>query len=105
MREDFQMPVQWYNINEHMNQLFELLIGASFATGFAIGFFTKRFIFLLVSLLAGAGIAALSLALYLSSNPKDAGLGIIALLPALVILLGTFNIGAAFIGGIIGTIT
>ncbi|MDO8585269.1 MAG: hypothetical protein Q7R85_04110 [bacterium] len=86
-----------------MNQLFKLLIGVSFAIGFAIGFFTKRFIFLFVSLLAGAGIAALSLGLYLSSNPKDVGLGIIALLPALVILLGMFNVGAAVIGGVIGT--
>ncbi|MBI2406251.1 MAG: hypothetical protein HYV25_01555 [Candidatus Harrisonbacteria bacterium] len=87
----------------HINQLLKLLIGASFTVGLAIGFFTKRFIFLIVSLIAGAGMAILTLVLYPSSNPKDVGLGIIALLPALVILLGASNIGAAFVGGIIGT--
>gem|GEM_PF-2426881 len=87
-----------------MNQLFKALFGVSFAIGFAIGFFTKRYIFLLASVIAGAGIAALSVGLYLSHAPQDVGLGIIALFPVLVILLGTFNIGAAVIGGIMGTV-
>lgn len=87
-----------------MNQLFKLLIAVSFGIGFAIGFFTKRFIFLLLSLVAGAGIGALSLALFLANPPQDVGLGIIALLPALVIILGATNIGAALLGGAIGTI-
>ncbi len=88
----------------YMNQLFKALFGVSFAIGFAIGFFTKRYIFLLASVIAGAGIAALSVGLYLSHAPQDVGLGIIALFPVLVILLGTFNIGAAVIGGIMGTV-
>lgn len=85
-----------------MNQIFKLLIAVSFAIGFVIGFLTKRHISLLVSVLAGAGIAVLSVGLYLSHAPQNIGLGIIALFPVLVVLLGTFNIGAAVIGTIIG---
>ena len=94
-------PLQWYN--KHMNQLFQALLALSFAIGFAIGFFTKRYIFLILSVLAGAGIAALSVAFYLAYPHADVGLGIIALFPVLVVMLGAFNIGAALVGGIIGT--
>lgn len=91
-----------YN-KSYMNQLLKILLGVSFAIGFTIGFFTKRYVFLFLSVLSGAGIAALSVGLYLSHAPQDVGLGIIALFPALVILLGALNIGVAVIGGVIGT--
>lgn len=87
-----------------INLFLKLLLVLSFGVAFAIGFFTKRFIFLILSVLCGAVIAAVSLWLYLSFAPPDIGLGIIALLPVLVIIISILHLGAALLGGIIGTI-
>lgn len=87
-----------------MNLFLKLLLVLSFAAAFAIGFFTKRFIFLILSVFCGAVIAAVSLLLYLKFTPPDVGLGIIAVLPAIAVIIGVLHLGATLFGGIIGTI-
>lgn len=87
-----------------MNSLLQSLLAASFAIAFAIGFFTKRFIFLILSVVIAAIIDAVSLWAYLNFNPPDVGLGIIALLPVIVIIFSILHLGAALLGGIIGTL-
>lgn len=76
----------------------------SFGVAFAIGFYTKRFVFLLASLLCGLVFAALSVWLYFTFTPPDVGLGIIAVFPAVLIITSALHVGAALVGGIIGTI-
>lgn len=87
-----------------MNFLLKTFLVLSFGVAFAIGFFTKRFIFLILSVFCGAVIAAVSLLLYLKFTPPDVGLGIIAILPAIAIIIGVLHLGFALLGGIIGTI-
>lgn len=80
-------------------------IAISFAATFLIGFKTKRFAFLFLDVFLGLGIGILNVYLYLIvAPPVNAGLGIIALVPVLFILISFFNIISALIGGIIGTL-
>ena len=87
-----------------MKYVFYALMGMSFAGAFAIGFFTKRWWSLVLSLLLGALMSAASffIALGLPSIQK-AGFAIIALIPVLAVIAGVMNIPLSLIGGIIGT--
>lgn len=87
-----------------MELLLKWLVVASFGGAFALGFYTRRFVFLLVSLLWGAIVAAVSVWLYFVFTPPDVGLGIIAVFPAVAIITGVLHLGAALVGGIIGTV-
>ncbi|MFH1192789.1 MAG: hypothetical protein V1656_00520 [Candidatus Jorgensenbacteria bacterium] len=87
-----------------MNLLLTALLVLSFGIAFAVGFFTKRFAFLILSLVCGAAIAAMSSWLYFTFTPPDVGLGIIAVLPVVSAIIGALHLGAALVGGIIGTI-
>jgi hypothetical protein len=86
-----------------MNLLLWLLLALSFGVAFAIGFFTKKFRFLFLSVLCGAVIAAVSLWLYFTFTPPDVGLGIIAILPAVAIIVGVLHLVAVLLGGVLGT--
>ena len=87
-----------------MELFLKLLLVVSFGIAFALGFFTKKFRYLFVSVLCGLVIAAGSAWLYFAFTPPDVGLGIIAVLPAVIIITGALHFGAALVGGIIGTI-
>ncbi|MDO8560788.1 MAG: hypothetical protein Q7R91_01065 [bacterium] len=87
-----------------MNNIFLALMGISFAGAFAVGFFTKRYLSLIISLLFGLGVAAFSFWLFLVlPSTQKIGLGIIALIPAMAIIFGALNILASLVGGLIGT--
>lgn len=80
-------------------------MGMSFIGAFAIGFFTKKYWSLILSLALGLGVAAFSFWLFLVlPETRKVGLGIIALIPVMAVLFGTFNITAALLGGLIGTL-
>lgn len=86
-----------------MNYLFLALMGMSFAGAFAIGFFTKRYLSLVLSLLFGLGVAFFSFWLFfVLPSTQKIGLGIIALIPVIAIIFGALNIFASLLGGIAG---
>lgn len=71
---------------------------------FAIGFFTKKYWSLILSLIFGLAVAAFSFWLFLvSPSAQKAGLGIITLIPVMLIIFGALNVFVSFLGGIIGT--
>jgi hypothetical protein len=87
-----------------MELFLKLLFAVSFGAAFAMGFFTKKFRYLLVSVFCGLIIAAVSVWLYFTFTPPDVGLGIIAVFPAVIVIVGALHLGAALVGGIVGTI-
>lgn len=87
-----------------MNLFLQSLLTLSFGAAFVIGFFTKRFVFLILSVLIAAVIDVVSLWLYFAFTPPNVGLGIIAVLPAITVILSVLHLGVALLGGIIGTI-
>ena len=83
---------------------FNLSLALSGILAFAIGFFTRRFWTIIFSLILSAGIGFGATLLYINFDlPAEVGLGVIALFPALVILNVSFNLGSAFLAGLIGT--
>ncbi|MDP3762869.1 MAG: hypothetical protein Q8Q97_02245 [bacterium] len=87
-----------------MNPVFTALLGISFAGAFAIGFFTKRYLSLILSLLFGLGVAAFSFWLFfVLPSTQKIGLAVIALIPVTAIIFGALNVLASLLGGIIGT--
>lgn len=86
-----------------MNSIFVILLGISFAVAFAIGFFTKRYLSLILSLISGLGIAVASFWLFLTlPSTQKIGLGIIALIPVMMIIFSASHILVSLLGGIIG---
>ena len=86
-----------------MNTVFKVLAGISFAGAFAIGFFTKRYWSLILSLALGLGVAALSFWFFITMpSTQKIGLGIIALLPVVAIIFGALNVLVALLGGFCG---
>ena len=89
-----------------MDFIFEhFAIEFSFAITLIIGFFAKRFwtipIFLIFGAVFGFGVALLYINFHLPTT--KAGLGIIVLLPAVLIISTSLNTISALIGGLIGT--
>ncbi len=87
-----------------MNPFLQSLLALSFGIAFIIGFFTKRFLFLLLSVFVAAAINAASIWFYFNFTPPDVGLGIIAIFPVIIIIFSVLHLSAALLGGIIGTI-
>lgn len=86
-----------------MDSIFTALLGVSFMAAFAIGFFTKRFWSLILSLIFGIVIAFASFRIFLVlPSTQKIGLGIIALIPVMMIIFGALNAAASILGGIIG---
>lgn len=86
-----------------MNTVFKILMCVSFVGAFAVGFLLKRYWSLVLSFILGLAVAAFSFWLFIvSPETKKVGLGIIALIPAVAILLGVFNVFSSLLGGLIG---
>ena len=88
-----------------MNLLIWLAAGFVFIFSFAIGWVVKRFrwLFLPIILSLPVSFGVWLLAIQMPEMAK-AGLGIIALGPVILIIMGFINLIAAAVGGVIGTI-
>ena len=88
-----------------MNLLIWLTAGFVFILSFAIGWGLKRFrwLFLPIILSLPVSFCVWLLAIQMPEMAK-AGLGIIALGPVILIIMGFINLIAAAVGGVIGTI-
>jgi len=72
---------------------------------FFIGLKTRKFIFLILDFFIGLGAGILSVILYFKFTPPlSVGLGIIALVPAMIVLFSGLNSALALVGGVVGTL-
>ncbi len=88
-----------------MNSLIWTVAGVVFIFSFLIGWALKRFrwLFLPIILSLPVSFGVWLLAIQMPEMAK-AGLGIIALGPVILIIMGFVNLIAAIVGGLIGTI-
>lgn len=88
-----------------MDPVYNLIYLATFLVPFALGYRVKKFWTLLPAIIFGALATALNLWVYLKfGEPKDVGLGIIGILPAVIIILGVIHTGLALFGTLAGVI-
>lgn len=77
----------------------------SFVAAMLLGYWKKKFVFLLGGVVLGLGVGVLSTYLYFAiTPPEDVGFAIIALLPVAFIIFPAVNAVVALIGGLIGAI-
>ncbi len=86
-----------------MNELIGISAALSFTIAFVLGLLTRKFLSMGISLLVGAGLSILAIALGLQTpNIQKSGLAIIALIPVIIIIVSFVNLIAVLAGGIIG---